>query len=47
MLKKIVPNFFIKKYGIHCENFQLYLRLGLKLKNIYRVLELNQSQWVK
>ena len=31
--KKLVPNFFDKKnYVLHCENFQLYLRLGLKLK---------------
>ena len=32
---------------IDYENLQLYLRLGLILKNIYRVLEFNQSQWVK
>ena len=32
---------------IHYENLHLYLRLGLILKNIYRVLEFNQSQWVK
>ena len=37
----LLPNFFDKeKYVIHCENLQLYLRLGLKL----RVLEFNQSQ---
>ena len=47
-IKKLVPNVFDKeKYVIHYENFQLYLRLGLKLKQIYRVLELNQSQWPK
>ena len=44
-VKKLVPNFFNKeKYVIHYENLQLYLRLGLELKKISRVLELNQSQ---
>ena len=45
--KKLVSNFFDKeKYVIHYENMQLYLRLGLKLKKD-RVLEFNQSQWLK
>ena len=46
-VKKLVSNLFDKeKYVIHYENVQLYLRLGLKLK-IHRVLEFNQSQWLK
>ena len=45
-VKKLVPNFFDKEmYVIHYENLQLYLRLELKLKKIYRVLKFNQSQW--
>ena len=47
-VKKLVPNLFDKeKYVLHYENLQLYLRLGLKLENIHRVLEFNQSQWLK
>ena len=37
-IKKLVPNFFDKeKYLLHCQNAQLYLRLGLMLKNISRI----------
>ena len=32
---------------IHHEKLQLYLRVGLKLIKIHRVLEFNQSQWLK
>ena len=31
---------------VHYESFQLYLRLGLKVKKIHRVLEFNQLQWI-
>ena len=48
MLKKLVSNFFDEeKYVLHYENLQLYLRLELKLKKIYHVLEFNQSQCLK
>ena len=43
-----MSNLFDKeKYIIHYENLQRYLRLGLKLKQICRILEFNQSQWLK
>ena len=48
MAKKLLPNFFDnEKYVLHYENLQLYLRLGLKLKKRYHILEFNQSQWLK
>ena len=47
-VKKLVPNLFDKeKYLIHYENLKPYLGLRLKLKKIHRVLEFNQSQWLK
>ena len=43
-----MPIFFDKeKYVLHYENLQLYLRLRLKLNKIYRILEFNQSHWLK
>ena len=47
-VKKLVPNFFDKeKYVLRHENLQFYLSLGLKLKKIHRLLQFNQSQWLK
>ena len=47
-VEKFNPNFFDKeKLVLHFENLQLYLRIGLKLKIIRRVLDFNQSQWLK
>ena len=44
-VKQLVPKLFDKeRYLIHYENFQLYLRLGLKQENVHRVLEFNHSQ---
>ena len=43
-----MPNFSDKEnYELHCKNLQIYLRLGLKNKKIQRVLEFNQSQYLK
>ena len=46
-VKKLVPTVFDKEYVIHYENLKLYLRLGLKPKKTHRILEFNQSQWLK
>ena len=36
-----------KEYVLHCGNLQLYMDLGLKIKKVHRVLEFNQSHWLK
>ena len=47
-VKKLLSNLLDKeKYVIHYENLKLYLRLGLKLKKMHRVLEFNQAQCLK
>ena len=47
-VKKLIPNLGNKtNYVLHYRNLQLYLPLGMKLINIYRVLKFNQSNWMK
>ena len=43
-----MPNLFNKeKYVIHDVNLQRLLKIRIAAKKIHRVLEFNQSQWLK
>src|SRR5215470_325538 len=45
---KLVPNFNRKeKYITHYRNLKLYLRLGLELVHVHRVMEFRQRAWIK
>ena len=48
LVKKLIPTLKDKKeYVLHYRNVQLYMDLGLKIKKVHRVLEFNQSPWLK
>ena len=47
-VSKLVPALLNKtKYELHYRHLQLYLELGLKPKKVHRVLEFDQSPWLK
>ena len=47
-VNKLIPTLRDKEeYVLHHWNLQLYLDLGLKIKKVHRVLEFDQSPWLK
>ena len=45
---KLTPNLMHKKrYIVHCKNLQLYLKLGMQLRFIHRVVEFKQREWMR
>jgi hypothetical protein len=47
-IKKLIPNLYDKKnYICHIRNLQYYLEKGLILTKVHRVLQFDQSNWLK
>ena len=46
--KKLIPTLRHKKrYTLHHSALNLYTKLGMQLKAVYKVVEFRQSSWLK
>ena len=47
-VEKLVPNLMDKeKYVVHYKNLEFYVKMGLKVKKIHRVLEFDEKPWME
>ena len=45
--EKLSPNLYDKtNYVVHYENLQVYLKQGLQLVKVHRILKLRKSAWI-
>lgn len=47
-VEKLVPNLYNKtKYVVHYQNLQYYIKKGLKVTKVHRMIQFNQSPWLE
>ena len=47
-ITKLVPNLIDKKkYVVHYRNLNLYIKLGMKVTKVHRILEFNEKPWME
>ena len=47
-ITKLVPNLMDKKkYVVHYRNLNLFIKLGMKVTKMHRILEFNEKPWME
>ena len=46
-VKKLIPNLYDKVNIVHYKNLEYYLKLGINLIKIHRILSFKQKNWLK
>ena len=47
-VRKLIPNLYDKiRYPVHYKNLHYYLKLGIKLIKIHRILSFKPKNWLK